>query len=151
VPQPYRNSSPERKPPDFHRLLIATDFDAASDAAVEFGAALAKRVGPAASIHVLSVLEALMYTPPKMAMLSERDPDLHPEATGRMASTVRRLHEHGIDAVESSFEFGIASDVIVTYANSGRFDVLIVGRRTKGSTVGSLLPRVNIPLLTVPG
>jgi nucleotide-binding universal stress UspA family protein len=146
---PYRRSIPEQKLPKLHRLLIATNFDAASEAAVDMGAALAYRAGGAASIHLVCVLEALMYTPWNMAALAERDPDLHPEVTHRVTNAVQHLREYGIENVESSIEFGIAADVIVRYAASGKFDVLILGRRQKASTATYVMARASIPVLTV--
>jgi nucleotide-binding universal stress UspA family protein len=146
---PYRRSSPEQKLPKLHRLLIATNFDAASEAAIEMGAALGYRAGGSSSIHLVCVLEALMYTPWNMAALSRRDPDLHPEVTHRVVTAVQRLREYGIENVESSIEFGIAADVIVRYAVSGKFDVLILGRRQKASTAAYVMARASLPVLTV--
>jgi nucleotide-binding universal stress UspA family protein len=147
--QPYRRSNPEQKLPKLHRLLIATNFDATSEAAIEMGAALAYRAAGSCSIHLICVLEALMYTPWKMAALSERDPDLHPEVTHRMAKAVQHLREYGIESIESSIEFGIAADVIVRYVASGKFDVLILGRGEKASTAAHVMARTSIPVLTV--
>lgn len=146
--QPYRRSSPGPHVPKLHRLLVATDFDAASDAAVEVGAVLARDVS--ASIHLLCVLEALMYTPPDMTALAARDPELHPEATRQMASAVHRVHELGVESVSSSIEFGIAVEVLVRYANSAKFDLLVLGRRQHGSTAAYVVPRVSIPVLVIP-
>jgi len=132
-----------------HHILIATDFSAAaSDAAVEMGASVARDAS--ASVQLLCVLEALMYVPAGMAALVERDPDLHPEATRRMASTIRRIHELEVENVSSSIEFGIAADVLVRYANSAKFDLLILGRAGRGSTSAFVIPRVSIPVMVVP-
>jgi nucleotide-binding universal stress UspA family protein len=145
--QPYRQShaGPLTK---LHHILIATDFSAASDAAVEMGASVARDAS--ASVQLLCVLEALMYVPAEMASLAESDPDLHPEATRRMASTLRRIHELEVENVSSGIEFGIAADVLVRYANSARFDLLILGRAGRGSTSAFVIPRVSIPVMVVP-
>jgi nucleotide-binding universal stress UspA family protein len=140
--QPYRDSS--RGP---HRLLVATDFDPASEAALERSAVLAR--DSSGSIHLLCVLEALMYTPPDMAALAARDPELHPETTRHMEEAVRRLHELGVATVTGGIEFGIAADVIVRYANSMKFDLLLLGSRGRGSTSAYVIPRVSIPVTVV--
>jgi nucleotide-binding universal stress UspA family protein len=141
--QPYRDSSPGP-----HRLLVATDFDPASEAALERSAALARDSN--GSILLLCVLEALMYAPPDMAALAARDPSLHPEVTRHMEDAVRRLHELGIATVSARIEFGIAEDVIARYANSGKFDLLVLGSRGNGSTSAYVIPRVTIPVMVVP-
>jgi nucleotide-binding universal stress UspA family protein len=101
-------------------------------------------------VHVLYVLEALMYSPPAIAALAQKDPRTHPEGTRRMAAATARLAELGVNSVESSIEFGIAVDVIVRYANDGRFDVLVIGSRRHGSTSAYVVPRSRIPVFSVP-
>lgn len=142
--QPYRDPSPG----PYRRILVATDFDVPSDAAIETGAALARDAN--GLVHLLSVLEALMYTPPDMAAFAARDPELHPEATRNMESAVRRLHELGVETVASSIEFGIAADVIVRYANSGEFDLVVLGSRGRGSTSAYVISHVSTPVMVIP-
>ncbi len=146
--QPYRQPGHAPHAPKLQRLLVATDFDLASEVAVDAGAALAREMG--ASIHLLCVLEALMYTPPDIAALARLDPELHPEATRRMAAAVRHVRDLGVDSVSSSIEFGIAVDVLVRHANSAKFDLLVLGRRNHGSTSAYVVPRVNIPVMVFP-
>jgi nucleotide-binding universal stress UspA family protein len=129
-------------------VLIATDFDSASDAAVEVGAMLARDA--AAEVHLLCVLEALMYSPLDIAERAAKDHELHPEASRNMARTVRRVQALGVEQVETALEFGIAADVIVRYASSGRFDLLVLGHRGRSTSSSAALLRASIPVLVVP-
>ena len=133
---------------NLQRILVATDFDTVSEGAVEAAAKLACSTN--ASIHLLCVLEALMYAPPDMADMAERDPRTHPEATRKMAEAVRQLRERGVREADGSIEFGIAVDVILRRANDGQFDLLVVGNRRHGSTAAYVIPRSKIPVMTVP-
>jgi nucleotide-binding universal stress UspA family protein len=127
---------------------VATDFDGASNGALERGAAVAREAN--GSIHLLCVLEALMYAPLDVAALAAREPELHPEATRNMEDAVRRLRELGVEIIASSIEFGIAEDVIVRYANSTKFDLLVLGSRGKGRMSAYVTSRVGIPVMVVP-
>jgi|ERR1700733_4017681 len=137
MPLPFRYSGPK-----LHRLLVATDFDAASDAAVEMGAALARDAS--AFVHLLYVIQA--PAPPGAGA----NPKLPPEATCNMANAVRHLHELGVESVTSSIEFGIPADVIVRHASSTKFDLLVLGGRGKGSTSKYVVMRVRIPVMVIP-
>jgi nucleotide-binding universal stress UspA family protein len=132
----------------FRRILLATDFDEVSGDALRVAAKLAREND--ASIHVLYVLEALMYTAPDMAAFAEKDPRTHPEATRSLAAARDQLATLGVKRVEATIEYGIAVDVIVRYANDGRFDVLVIGSRRHGSTASYVVPRSVIPVLAVP-
>jgi universal stress protein A len=132
----------------FRRILLATDFDEVSGDALRIAAGLAREHG--ASVRVLYVLEALMYTAPDMAALAEKDPRTHPEATRLMAAAKDELARLGVKNVETTIEYGIAVDVIVRYANDGRFDVLVIGSRRHGSTASYVVPRSRIPVVAVP-
>jgi nucleotide-binding universal stress UspA family protein len=133
---------------DLARILVATDFDAASAAAVDAAADLACATG--ASVHLLSVLEALMYTPKEIAAFAERDPRTHPEVTRKMEVAIGRLRERGVKEVDGSIEFGIPVDVILRHANEGRFGLLLIGSRRHGSSAAYVIPRSRIPVMAVP-
>jgi nucleotide-binding universal stress UspA family protein len=132
----------------FRRILLATDLDETSGDALRVAAEVARE--PGASVHVLYVLEALMYSAPDMAAFAEKDPRTHPEATRRLAGASAQLRELGVKNVETHIEYGIAVDVIVRYANDGRFDVLVLGSRRHGSTASYVVPRSAIPVVAVP-
>jgi nucleotide-binding universal stress UspA family protein len=132
----------------FRHILVATDFDATSDAVVEAAAALARATD--ASVHLLCVLEALMYSSPEMAAQAERDPRTHPEASRKMADALDRLLDRGVKEADGSIDYGIGVDVILRHANAGKFDLLIIGSRRHGSTAAYVIPRSKIPVMTVP-
>jgi len=111
-------------------------------------AVLARSVG--ASVHILCVLEALMYTPPEMRTLAQRDPGTHPETTQKLADAIGLVHGMGVQEVDGEIEFGIALDVVVQKANSGRFDLLVVGARGRGHVAPQVIARATIPVLAVP-
>ena len=125
------------------RILVATDFDATSDAVVHAAAAVARATDA-------SVLEALMYSSPEMAAQAERDRRTHPEATRKMADAVGQLRDGGVKDANGSIEYGIAVDVLLRHANAGKFDLLIIGSRRHGSTAAYVIPRSKIPVMTVP-
>lgn len=80
--RPGRLSAAKPRVRALGRILVATNFDSASNAAVGTAANLARALG--GSIHVLCVLEALMYAVPDMVAWAESDPRTHPEATRRL-------------------------------------------------------------------
>jgi nucleotide-binding universal stress UspA family protein len=132
------------------RILVATNFDGASNAAVETAANLARALG--GSIHVLYVLEALMYAVPDMAAWAECDPRTHPEATRRLQEIIQVFRAHGVEHVDGSIEYGIASDVILRHANGGNFDLLVVGSHgRRGGVDTRLVAHAEIPVIAVPG
>lgn len=134
---------------ELKRILLPTKFDEASTAASHAAAVLARTTG--GSVHVLSVLEALMYGSPEMAAWAERDPRTHPRVTVELRETLESLRAEGVAEVDSEVAYGIATDVILERANEGRFDLLVVGKPEGGGRVGSyLVARAKIPVLAVP-
>lgn len=143
--QPYRAPAAV----SIRRMLIATELEVASEGAVEVGVALALAAG--CSVHFLCVLEAIMYSPPRMAALVELAPEkTHPEATRKMAELVRRVTERGLEHVTSSIEFGIAVDVIQRRAEEDGFDLVVVGTGRRATAATHLTQRLGIPVLAVP-
>jgi nucleotide-binding universal stress UspA family protein len=148
VSTPYRGSSLAAGSPKLERILVATDLGPGRDALLEAAAMVARAA--AAKLHVLCVLEALMYSPPEMRALADSDRETHPEATHKLAEVVARLRALGVQDVDGDLEFGIALDVVVEKANAGRFDLLIVGSRGRGFFASQALTRSTIPVLVVP-
>jgi nucleotide-binding universal stress UspA family protein len=146
--QPYRPPPAAPTRPRFRSLLVAMHLDPGAETVLEAAAALAKETG--ARVHVLSVLEALMYSPLDLGPFEERDPELHPEASRGMTRAVARLQELGVETVTGGIEFGIAADVIVQQADPARFDMILLGRRGKGSVAAEVMARASIPVLIVP-
>lgn len=131
------------------RVLVATNLDAASDAAIDAAASIAAPIG--AEVVLLCVLEALMYTPPSMAAFAAKDPTTHAEATRRLTAQVERSRSRGVATASGKIEFGIAADHIVQHANSGDYNLLVIGNRgNKGSIADFVLPRSKIPVLIAP-
>jgi nucleotide-binding universal stress UspA family protein len=145
VNQPYRAPAAV----SIRRMLIATELEAPSDNAIEVGITLALATG--ASVHLLCVLEALMYSPPDMVDLVNRAPEkTHPEATRKMKELVQRVTARGIEEVTSSIEFGIAVDVIQRRAEDGFFDIVVLGTGRQATAATHLTQRLSIPVLAVP-
>ena len=142
TPSPFRSSG------EHPQILVATDGDAASWATLDAAAALAVATG--ASVHVLRVLAALMYATPEMTAIARRDRNTHPEASRHMEAALQRLRDRGVQTVESSIEFGIAVDVIVAFANDGRFSRLVVGGADHEWLATQVGARSKIPITVVP-
>jgi nucleotide-binding universal stress UspA family protein len=130
------------------RILLATDFDSASAAALEACAQLA--VPLEARVTVLSVLEALMVGSAEMTKLAERDPAAHASATKRLAGAVARLSARGVAEVVSSVEYGVSVDLIAKHAIKSEFEILVIGSHGRGTTVGDIIRKSAIPVMAVP-
>ncbi len=130
------------------RILLATDFDSASESVLEATARLA--VTLRARVHLLYVLEALMYEAPGMAKEAERIPGLHAEASRKVAAAVARLEARGVSKVSSVIEYGIAQDVIAKEARDSEFDLLVIGSHGRGTTVRDIIRKSAIPVMAVP-
>jgi nucleotide-binding universal stress UspA family protein len=134
---------------ELKRILLATNFDSASYAAMETAAALARPAN--GSIYVLCVLEALMYDTPEMAAWAERDPRTHPEVTRQLQETLSGLLARGVKHVNGGVEYGIAADIILRHANEPRFDLVVVGSHGHVGGVEAVLhARAKIPVVAVP-
>jgi nucleotide-binding universal stress UspA family protein len=148
VAQPYRDlgSGPSR--PKIERLLVATLLEPPLRE-VETAAALARAVG--GSVCVLHVLEALMYSSAEMTELARRNPQTHPEASRKLAEAVRLVTTLGVSDAQGSIEYGIPAEIVVRYANSGRFDLLVLGNRGRsGGVHARALAESRIPVMNVP-
>jgi nucleotide-binding universal stress UspA family protein len=146
VEQPYRAPTPL----SIARILVATDFEhGAADPVVHVAATLARSMR--AALHVLCVLEALMYTPKDMASFVEREPArAHPEASRKMTELVHRLRALGLENTTHSIEFGIPVDVIERRTEEGRFDLVVLGTGRRAASATHLMTRLKVPVLAVP-
>jgi nucleotide-binding universal stress UspA family protein len=131
-------------------ILVATDFEAASDAALVYGRALARTFG--ASLHLLHVAENQFLRP------SPSDPPLV------KAAQLRSLHERVTDddratlraraVIETSDD---PAEAIVAYARNEQVDLIVMGTHGRSAMsqllVGSVAERVvrlaPCPVLTV--
>ena len=133
---------------ELKRILVATNFDDASGAVVEAAASLAQGLG--ASVYVLCVLEALMYSGPEMTAWAERDPRTHPHVTRQLTDAVHALRASGVEDIDGGLGYGIAGDVILRRASEGRFDLIVVGTHGNQTGVGAYLrARSTVPVIAV--
>jgi hypothetical protein len=102
---PVASPGSEARAKEAKRILLATNFDGASGAIIDAAASLARAGG--GSIHVLCVLEALMYGVPEMSAWAERDARTHPEVTRRLEDATSTLRAAGVEQVDASVEYGI--------------------------------------------
>jgi universal stress protein A len=132
------------------RVLVATDFEPASDAALVYGRALARSFG--ASLHLLHVAENHFLRP------SPTDPAVIKAAylrslNGRLTTDDRVLLQARA-ALDVSDD---AADAIVKYARLEQIDLIVMGTHGRGAVaqvlVGSVAERVvrmaPCPVLTV--
>jgi nucleotide-binding universal stress UspA family protein len=143
------------------RVLVATDFSPASDAALDFAKTLATRFG--ASLHVLHVLEdpyvtgafaAEIYAPPPPGL---RESWLR-SAEGTMATLVTEADTTAF-MITTDVVFGPIARTIVERAAQIGADVIVMGTHGRGGVahllMGSVAERVvrtaGCPVLTTRG
>jgi universal stress protein A len=140
-------------------ILVATDFGAASDAALRYGRALAARFG--ARLHVLHVTENSYLTaasaygyvsiPPGIQM--EIEAAAAKQTDGLLTDEERRTHQ----AIAVTITAGSPSAAIVDYARRHDIDLAVLGTHGRGALshllMGSVAERVvrtaPCPVLTV--
>ena len=131
-------------------VLVATDFEAASDAALVYGRALARTFG--ASLHLIHVVEN------QFLRASPTDPALLSIAYQR--SLAERLTMEDRDRLDARAVLKISdspSDAIVSYARAMSIDLIVMGTHGRSAIsqllVGSVAERVvrtaPCPVLTV--
>lgn len=143
------------------RILVATDFSAASGAALEFAKTLASRFG--ASLHLLHVLEdpyitgafaADIYAPPPPGL---RESWLHSAET-TMATLLTDADKTAFDYT-TDVAFGPIAHTIVERASQIGADLIVMGTHGRGGVahllMGSVAERVvrtaGCPVLTTRG
>jgi len=132
------------------RLLVATDFSDASDAALEHGRALARSFG--ATLHLLHVMENLFLRPVpgdpyalKAALLRQLQKRL---------TTDDREALRGVASIEAADD---AAAAIVSYARTHTIDLVVMGthgrrgidRLLLGSVAETVVRTAPCPVLTV--
>ena len=143
----------------FRRILVPTDFSAASDAALDYGCALAETVG--ACVHLLHVVEESFATGPIA-------PETHVDDVGRTITALFKDAQtrlsHRVAAADrthlrmtSEVVAGFSASTIVDYATENGFDLIVMGTHgRKGMAhlmMGSVAERVvrtaRCPVMTV--
>jgi len=145
----------------FTRILVPTDFSAASELALTTARELAERLG--ASIHLLHVLEdpysttayateVYGYLPPDIKENWQRDAEAH-------MATVLTPDERARFKTTTAVLFGSPAKTIVEHAQAEGIDLIVMGTHGRGGVahlfLGSVAERVvrtaHCPVLTVRG
>ncbi len=118
--------SPAPKTPrQLSKILVPTDFSPSSDAAVDYATFLAERFG--ASVDVLYVWNARAESVRGARAIFSGD-----SVSGRaMAACVRDGARAGVK-LRGRFEFGELSPTIGSVAESGAFDLIVMGLHENG-------------------
>lgn len=145
----------------FARILVPTDFSAASDAALEYARTLAQKFGSA--LHILHVLEdpyttgafaTELYAP----LPAETRDALAQDAQARLAERAAAANLEP-DRVVTMLAPGLDTRAIVDYAADNGIDLIVMGthgrRGVSHLLLGSVAERVvrtaPCPVLTVRG
>jgi nucleotide-binding universal stress UspA family protein len=140
--------------PAFERLMIATDFSAASQAA--FRTALATCLELNASLLILHVFEHANVTPPENV---GQMPDLE-ALSDQCRNSLESLRQQAVDAgvaCETALISGVAESIILRTLSAKQIDLAILGtsalhgfeRLVFGSTAETVLRKAACPVLTV--
>jgi nucleotide-binding universal stress UspA family protein len=131
-------------------VLVATDFEPASEAALVYGRALAQNFG--ASLHLLHVAENQFLRP------SPTDPAIIKAAYLRSLNDRLTAEDRGALHARAVLEISDeTADAIVEFARAEGIDLIVMGTRGRGAIaqvlVGSVAERVvrtaPCPVLTV--
>jgi nucleotide-binding universal stress UspA family protein len=140
------------------RILVATDFSEAADAALAYGRALAR--ASAATLHVVHVADDVyvrlggdVYA----AVLPELQKDVEKEAKERLARLLIDNDSNPLPTVAEVIIADAPARAIVDYAARAAIDLIVVGTHGRGTVahflLGSVAERVvrtaRCPVLTV--
>ena len=144
----------------FSRILVPTDFSSAAENAADVALALGAAVGgQLLLVHVYNPPSVMLPDgstfPPTPAQLLAADES----AEAALADTKRALASRSGAAVsiDTCALIGSAAEEIVRLADSGRYDLIVMGthgrsgirRLLLGSVAESVSRRASIPVLTV--
>jgi nucleotide-binding universal stress UspA family protein len=142
-------------------ILVATDFGAASDAALRYGCELARRFG--ATLHALHVAENLAISSVGadgfVAMAPQQLQDeIEDTARVRLMEALKDSYRSGIVTRPVVMIASSPAPVIIDYAKRHDIDVIVMGTHGRGALahflMGSVAERVvrmaPCPVLTVP-
>jgi nucleotide-binding universal stress UspA family protein len=136
------------------KILVAIDFSAYSNDAVEYAATLAKRFG--AEIVVVHVIEAMSYSVTDTFTVVDHLGALEKTAGALLENLSARLAEKGI-AVKTRLASGVPADEILKSAEAENADLIVMGTRGRTGVshlaLGSVAEKVVLlarrPVLTV--
>lgn len=143
------------KPHEPKRILVATDFSACSQPAMDYATLLARRLG--ASLHLVYVAQPPTFVSPEAVGIIGSALDIEvAEGTRRMDDALRRLHDADVHAT-GTVVIGFAADMIVALANEHKHDLVVLGTHGRsglahvlaGSVAEQVVRRSVIPVLTL--
>jgi universal stress protein A len=140
------------------RIIVATDFSALSDEAIETGVALAHESG--AILDLVHVATEIAYAvPPPMDVLSVPVdmPAVVRAASTRLAAEETRVRGLGV-VCEGNVLVGRAETEIVDHADKTHSDLIVLGTHGRrglghvllGSVAEKVVQHAHCPVLTVP-
>jgi nucleotide-binding universal stress UspA family protein len=141
---------------DPRRILLATDFSDRSRYALDYGIMLARRLG--ASVHILYVSSVPEVLEGDAISLGELliDADIK-EGQKRVDLLTAEVTRSGVASCTGEVIPGFADQVIVTVANSGGYDLVVIGTHGRtglehlwlGTIAECVVRRAEIPVVTV--
>jgi nucleotide-binding universal stress UspA family protein len=140
--------------PSFNRLLVATDFSPASQAA--FRTALDNCSALGASLVILHVFEFAEPAPPETGGLLIELQALREKCAETLEDMRRQAEQIGVPC-ETVLEVGVAPALILEVLEAKNIDLAVLGtnalhgfeRLVFGSTAEAVLRKANCPVLTV--
>ena len=134
--------------PAFERILLATNPDDASEAALA-AAALAR--GSGGSVLVLCVLETTPASTHGPAVIDECSPQAHKEASEKLQAALTLLRALGVKDASGRVECGIVEDVVLRLATPADFDVVVLGSaKHRRGTNAYVMAHARVPVMTMP-
>jgi len=143
---------------DLKEILVATDFSEPSDAALNYGRALARHFD--ARLHVLHVVqnvELQAFGDGYAAAMPELQADIDEAARKQLERLLIDNDEKPLRTMPVIMRSGMPAAAIVEYANAHGIDVIVMGTHGRGALahllMGSVAERVvrtaPCPVLTV--
>lgn len=140
------------------RILVATDFSEAADAALAYGRELARTFG--ATLHVLHVADDVYVRlggDAYVAVLPELQRDIEQQARQRLAELLVDNDKNPLPVKAAVVTATATALAIVDYAADNEIDLIVVGTHGRGAVahllMGSVAERVvrtaRCPVLTV--
>jgi nucleotide-binding universal stress UspA family protein len=121
-------------------ILVATDFGDASDAALRYGRALARRFGAALHVlHVTADLRSAALASGYAAPLEEIEDDLQHVAQQRTEALLTDDDRRTLKAVAVTINHASPAVAIVEYARSAAVDLLVLGTHGHGGLTPLLM------------
>ena len=137
----------------FHNILFCTDFSEHADFAFDFALGLAARA-PGATLHLLHVLPepAAQFWRGYVNEVENIDEKIRSEIAARFASLQERA---GAVNLQTAVRFGKPAEEILAHAKSAGIDLVLLGRRARGSifsgkTISLVANHAECPVLVVP-